>query len=141
MVADLVCDSLDELTYSASLAGLGYFLDYHSEGLSVCVYGYRDKLPIILQVVLENIKNLQPRADRLEVFEEKVQASAPAKHPELTTENYRQSVITVTSPCKSQWTMRDITPGTLSMLYNGHPRRSCPRSWVRPANRRRVGTF
>jgi len=78
MVANLVCDSLDEITYSASLAGLQYSLDYHSEGLSVCVYGYRDKLPLLLQVVLEKINNLQTRVDRLEVFKEKVRAPVPA---------------------------------------------------------------
>ena len=89
MVANLVCDSLDELTYSASLAGLKYSLDYHSDGLSVYVYGYRDKLPLLLQVVLEKVKNLRPRADRLEVFKEKVWASVPVKYPELTTENHR----------------------------------------------------
>jgi hypothetical protein len=130
MVVNLVCDSLDELTYSASLAGLEYSLDYHSEGLSVCVYGYQDKLPLLLQTVLENIKNIQPRVDRLEVFEEKVRVSVSVKYPGLTTENHRQPVITGTFLCKSQWTMRDITPGTLSMLYNGPLRRSCPRSRV-----------
>lgn len=77
MVANLVCDSLDELTYSASLAGLDYSLDYHSEGLSVYVYGYQDKLPLLLQAVLEKIKNLQTRADRLEVFKEKVDLCLP----------------------------------------------------------------
>jgi insulysin len=75
MVANLVCDGLDELTYSASLAGLKYSLSYHPEGLSVRVYGYHDKLPLLLQVVLENVKNLQPREDRLEVFKEKVHES------------------------------------------------------------------
>lgn len=72
MVANLVCDSLDELTYSASLSGLHYSLYHHFEGLSVCVYGYHDKLPLLLQVILEGIKTLQPREDRLEVFKEKV---------------------------------------------------------------------
>jgi len=86
LVANLVCDSLDELTYNASLAGLRYSLDYHSEGLSVCVYGYQDKLPLLLQVVLEKIKYLRPRADRLEVFKEKVRVHIPAKRPELTME-------------------------------------------------------
>jgi insulysin len=75
MVADLVCDSLDEVTYSASLAGLQYSLNYHFEGISVCVSGYHDKLPLLLQVVLEKIKDMQPREDRLEVFKEKVRGS------------------------------------------------------------------
>ena len=75
MVVNLVCDSLDEITYSASLAGLQYSIDYHSEGLSICVYGYHDKLPTLLQLVLEKINNLQPQVDRLEVFKEKVRVS------------------------------------------------------------------
>lgn len=141
MVANLVCDNLDELTYSASLAGLNYSLNHHSEGLSVCVYGYRDKLPLLLQVVLENIKNLQPRADRLEVFKEKVRFSIPAGYSELTMENYRRPVITGIFPCKSQWTTRDIMPDISSMLYNGPLRRSFPRSRVRPANRHKRENF
>lgn len=79
MVVNLVCDSLDEITYSASLAGLQYSFDHHSEGLSVCVYGYQDKLPLLLRIVLEKINNFQPRADRLEVFKEKVGVSIPEK--------------------------------------------------------------
>ena len=79
MVANLVRDSLDEITYSASIAGLQCSLEYHSEGLSVCVYGYRDKLPVLLQVVLEKAKNLQTRVDRLEVFKEKVRVPVPTK--------------------------------------------------------------
>ena len=86
LVANLVCDSLDEITYGASLAGLQYSLDYHSEGLSVCVYGYQDKLPILLRVVLEKIGNLQPRVDRLEVFKEKARVFAPLRCAELTVE-------------------------------------------------------
>lgn len=77
MVANLVCDSLDEVAYSASLSGLQYSLDYHSEGFSVCVYGYHDKLPLLLQAVLGKIKDLQPREDRLEVFKEKVRVTLP----------------------------------------------------------------
>lgn len=72
MVANLVCDSLDEVTYSASLSGLRYSLDHHFEGLSVCVYGYHDKLPLLLQVVLAKLKSPQPREDRLEVLKEQV---------------------------------------------------------------------
>ena len=84
MVANLVCDSLDEITYSASLADLQYSLDYHSEGLSVCVCGYRDKLPLLLQVVLEKINNLQARVDRLEVFKEKVRVPVLMKRARVT---------------------------------------------------------
>lgn len=135
MAANLVCDSLDELTYSASLAGLQYSLNCHSEGLSVCVYGYQDKLPLLLQVVLEKIKNPQPRADRLEVFKEKVRVSAPVKYPKLTMDTHRQPAITKIFPCKSQRIMRDIMPGTSSIPYNGPLKRSCTRLWVWPANR------
>ena len=79
MVANIVCDSLDEITYSASLAGLHYSLGYHYEGLSICVHGYRDKLPLLLQVVLEKVNNMQAREDRLEVFKEKVCVPVPVK--------------------------------------------------------------
>lgn len=83
MIVNLVCDSLDEIIYGASLAGLQCSLDYHSEGLSVCVYGYRDKLPLLLQVILERINNLQTRVDRLDVFKEKVRVAVPVKGVEV----------------------------------------------------------
>ena len=79
MVANLACDSLDEITYSASLSGLRYSLDSHFEGLSICVYGYQDKLPLLLQVVLEKVNNLQVRVDRLDIFKEKVRVLVPVK--------------------------------------------------------------
>jgi insulysin len=80
MVANLVCDSLDEATYSASLSGLQYSLTHHFEGLFVYVYGYHDKLPLLLQVVVGKIKNLELQEDRLEVFKEKVRESPSYSH-------------------------------------------------------------
>ena len=141
MVANLVCDTLDELTYGASLAGLRYSLDCHSEGLSVCVCGYQDKLPLLLQVVLEKIKNLRPRADRLEVFKEKVRVHVLVRYPELTTGNHRQPAITGIFPCKSQRIVQDIMLGTLSMPYSGPLKRSCLRSRVWPISRHKRGAF
>lgn len=87
IVANLVDDSLDEVTYSASLAGSRHSLGYHSEGISFRVYGYHDKLPLLLQIVLEKIKNLQPREDRLKVFKEKVRGSRPGDTSPTDKEN------------------------------------------------------
>lgn len=134
MVANLVCDSLDELTYSASLAGLEYSLDYHSEGLLVYIYGYKDKLPLLLEVVLEKVKNLQTRADRLEVFKEKVNLWPLPRWSILNRQNHRQLAITGTSPFKSQQITQDIMPSTLLMFYNGPLNRSYPRWRVRLVN-------
>lgn len=71
IVVDLVGDDLDEVAYSASLAGLRHSLCCHSEGISVHVHGYHDKLPFLLEIILHKIKNLQPREDHLKVFQEK----------------------------------------------------------------------
>lgn len=46
----LVNDALEEETYDAAIAGLGYSLARGSENLFVSVSGYNSKLPMLLKV-------------------------------------------------------------------------------------------
>ena len=72
LYTELVEDALEELVYAASLAGLDYLLDSRIVGMKLTLNGFDDKLIVLLQTVLETMKNLQVRADRLEVVKEKV---------------------------------------------------------------------
>ena len=72
LFSDLVNDSLAECTYDADLAGLGYHLGAHSFGVTVSLSGYNDKLPDLTRRIIEAVRNLQVRRDRLEVMKEKV---------------------------------------------------------------------
>lgn len=68
----LLDDSLSEITYDASIAGLSQLVTNHSEGLDIRIYGYNDKLSVLLDIVLEKLKNLDILQDRLDVFIEEV---------------------------------------------------------------------
>ena len=70
--AELVTDSLSEYAYAAELAGLGSNVAVSTLGIFVSVSGYNDKLHVLLRDVLERLKNVQIKADRLEVMKEQV---------------------------------------------------------------------
>lgn len=72
LFSDLVNDSLTEYTYDADLAGLAYNLGAHNLGFAISLKGYNDKLPDLTRRVIEAVRNLQVRQDRLEVMKEKV---------------------------------------------------------------------
>lgn len=72
MYSDLVEDSLTEYVYDADLAGLSYNFSSSSSGMYVQVQGYNDKLHVLLQHVLERIKTIQVKRDRVEVMKEQV---------------------------------------------------------------------
>ncbi|KAH8114098.1 insulin-degrading enzyme [Phellopilus nigrolimitatus] len=72
LYTDLVEDALSEYTYDAGLAGLSYNFGSTLMGLYISLSGYTDKLPLITQHVLEKIKNLEIKKDRLAVIKEEV---------------------------------------------------------------------
>ncbi|KAG8217686.1 Metalloenzyme, LuxS/M16 peptidase-like protein [Butyriboletus roseoflavus] len=72
LFSDLVNDSLTEYTYDADLAGLAYNLGAHSLGVAISLKGYNDKLPDLARRIVEALRNLQIRQDRLELTKEKL---------------------------------------------------------------------
>ncbi|KAL1720055.1 Metalloenzyme, LuxS/M16 peptidase-like protein [Schizophyllum commune] len=70
LFADLVNDSLSEFSYDADLAGLSYNLTSYTTGLYVLVSGYNDKVAILLEHIMDRIKNLEVKADRLAIMKE-----------------------------------------------------------------------
>ena len=72
LYAALVTDALNEYSYDADLAGLTYVFEASSLGFFVTITGYNDKLHVLLRDVLVKAKDLEVRADRLDVMIEKV---------------------------------------------------------------------
>ncbi|KZT02312.1 insulin-degrading enzyme [Laetiporus sulphureus 93-53] len=70
LFSDLVNDSLTEFSYDAELAGLTYNFSPQTLGMSVVLSGYNDKLHVLAKDVIEKVKNLQLRPDRLEVMKD-----------------------------------------------------------------------
>ncbi|EJD07221.1 insulin-degrading enzyme [Fomitiporia mediterranea MF3/22] len=69
----LITDSLNEYSYDAKLAGLSYQCGGTMRGINISIGGYNDKLHILLQRVLETIKKLDIKKDRLQVMIEQAQ--------------------------------------------------------------------
>ncbi|KAK7017923.1 metalloprotease [Paramarasmius palmivorus] len=70
LFTDLITDSLVEFSYDADLAGLSYTCTSHPKGLYVALQGYNDKLTNLVSTVLERVKTLKVKPERLAVVKE-----------------------------------------------------------------------
>ena len=68
----LVKDVLDEYSYDAEIAGLEYDLIHTSLGLGIDVHGYNDKMPVLLEKVLHNMRDLQIKPERFQIVKERL---------------------------------------------------------------------
>lgn len=71
MFRSLVEDELVEYSYDADIAGLGYGLGDYKAGIHVTVSGYNDKLAVLLEKVLLQIRNLKVREDRFKIIKDR----------------------------------------------------------------------
>jgi insulysin len=72
MYRDLVNDALVEYTYDADISGLVYEFSNHNAGLSVSVEGYNDKLHVLLEKVLIQLRDLEVREDRFNIIHDRM---------------------------------------------------------------------
>ncbi|KAJ3837999.1 Metalloenzyme, LuxS/M16 peptidase-like protein [Lentinula raphanica] len=70
LFTDLVTDSLEEFSYNAALASLSYSCTSHTKGMYVTLQGYNDKMSVLVQHVLDKVKSLEVRPNRLRVIVE-----------------------------------------------------------------------
>ncbi|XP_019186724.1 PREDICTED: insulin-degrading enzyme-like 1, peroxisomal [Ipomoea nil] len=66
----LVMDHLNEYAYYADIAGLGYSISSHFNGFKVRVYGYSQKMTILLEKVIDELLNFEVKPDRFSVIKE-----------------------------------------------------------------------
>ncbi|KAF2685190.1 hypothetical protein K458DRAFT_417258 [Lentithecium fluviatile CBS 122367] len=72
---ELVNDALVEYSYDADISGLVYEFSNHSTGLSVSVQGYNDKLHVLLEKVLVQIRDLDVHEDRFKIIHDRISRS------------------------------------------------------------------
>ncbi|KAI9822691.1 MAG: Insulinase (Peptidase M16) [Pycnora praestabilis] len=72
LFVELVKDALVEYSYDAEIAGLDYGLSNHSQGLDVELSGYNDKMSVLLEKVLINMRDLEVKADRFRIVKERL---------------------------------------------------------------------
>jgi insulysin len=70
MFTSLVCDSLVEYAYEASLAGLHYQLFSGSDSLILEIKGFNDKISVLLEKVLDTLRNGQFTEERFRDIKE-----------------------------------------------------------------------
>ncbi|KAF8931622.1 Metalloenzyme, LuxS/M16 peptidase-like protein [Dissophora ornata] len=72
LYVNLLKDALSEYSYDADLAGLSYSLDTTVEGMILSVEGYNDKAAVLLQKVVEKMKNLEILPDRFRLIQDQM---------------------------------------------------------------------
>jgi insulysin len=72
LYTELVRDALEEYSYDAELAGLQYSVGLESRGLWLDISGYNDKLLVLLDKVVQTLKNLEIKKDRFEIVKERL---------------------------------------------------------------------
>ncbi|EJU00764.1 insulin-degrading enzyme [Dacryopinax primogenitus] len=75
MFGELVRDALNEYSYVAGLAGLYCGAGGHADSFEIHVDGYSDKLPVLLQTVIDRIKGLEMEQERFDVLRQDLRES------------------------------------------------------------------
>ncbi|KAF1942302.1 LuxS/MPP-like metallohydrolase [Clathrospora elynae] len=69
---ELVDDALVEYSYDADISGLVYDFTNHVNGLSITVSGYNDKLHLLLEKVLLQVRDLEVKEDRFSIVQDRL---------------------------------------------------------------------
>ncbi|XP_020086086.1 nardilysin-like isoform X2 [Ananas comosus] len=70
LFVNLLKDELNEILYQAEVAKLETSLSIVGDKLELKLYGFNDKLPVLLSKILELSKSFSPRIDRFKVIKE-----------------------------------------------------------------------
>jgi len=73
LFTDLIKDALNEYSYNAEIAGLSYHLFNETEGISLFVDGYNDKLQVLLEKIVTQMKNFKVCPKRFLLIKEQLQ--------------------------------------------------------------------
>ncbi|KAL8106522.1 hypothetical protein AgCh_023328 [Apium graveolens] len=125
----LLRDELNEIIYQASVAKLETSVSLNSDKLELKIYGFNDKLPVILSRVLSITKSFVPRDDRFKVIKENLERTL--RNTNMKPLNH-SSYLRLQVLCQSFWDVdeklklldhisvsdvRDFIPELLSQLY------------------------
>lgn len=72
LLAELLSDDLIEITYYASLVNLNVLISAWRDGLDIKISGYSDKVPALVEQVLERVLNFRPTETRFDALKFKL---------------------------------------------------------------------
>ncbi|KAL6576257.1 hypothetical protein OROHE_000038 [Orobanche hederae] len=125
----LLKDELNEITYQASIAKLGSSVSLYGDKLELKLYGFNDKLSILLSKILAIAKSFLPNDDRFRVVKEDMERTL--RNTNMKPLNHC-SYLRLQVLCESFWDveerlcllnslslsdLRAFIPGLLSQLY------------------------
>ncbi|CAL9778048.1 unnamed protein product [Musa acuminata subsp. burmannicoides] len=125
----LLKDELNEIIYQAGVAKLETSLSFVGDKLELKLYGFNDKLPILLSKILKLSKTFMPNIDRFKVIKEDMERAyrntnmKPLSHSSyLRLQVLRESFWDVDDKlsCLLNLSLSDLVefiPGLLSQLY------------------------
>ncbi|KAI8639740.1 Metalloenzyme, LuxS/M16 peptidase-like protein [Parasitella parasitica] len=102
----LLTDSLSEYSYDAEVAGLVYFLSQGSKGFTLQVGGYTDKLPLLLEKVIDKMRDLQIETDRFTIFKDKL--TRGYENFFLGAPHQHSAYYMTYALCEKRWTIGDF---------------------------------
>ena len=70
LLSSLFHDALNEYTYAAELAGLGYHLSNTKYGLELSVKGYSDKFSVLLAKLVDKLTSFVVDPQRFHILKE-----------------------------------------------------------------------
>lgn len=125
----LLKDELNEIIYQASIAKLETSISVYGDRLELRVYGFSEKLPVLLSKILAVAKSFSPKEDRFKVVKEDLERTLRNTNMKpLSHASYLRLQIL----CKSFWDVDEkiqcladlslaelqaFIPGLLSQLY------------------------
>ncbi|KAI8982604.1 Metalloenzyme, LuxS/M16 peptidase-like protein [Pilobolus umbonatus] len=75
LYTDLLKDSLNEYAYDAEVAGLCYNIENQLEGILLAIGGYNDKLPVLLEKVIQKMRDFQVDPERFKLLKDQLRRS------------------------------------------------------------------
>ncbi|KAI7897701.1 Metalloenzyme, LuxS/M16 peptidase-like protein [Cokeromyces recurvatus] len=75
LYTDLLKDSLNEYAYDAEVAGLSYNIENQLEGMLLAMSGYNDKLPVLLEKVIQRMRHLTVDPERFKLLKDQLRRS------------------------------------------------------------------
>ncbi|OJJ72712.1 hypothetical protein ASPBRDRAFT_42436 [Aspergillus brasiliensis CBS 101740] len=72
LYVDLVEDSLNEYAYNADKAGLSYTISKNSLGLIIELKGFNDKMPVLLEKILLEVRDMKIKQELFDVAKERL---------------------------------------------------------------------
>lgn len=115
MFGELLKDALNEYTYAADLAGLGYDLNSTIYGLVMKVHGYSDKQHVLLQKLMDKITKFEVNEQRFHILLEsyiRLLKNFRAEQPHQHAIYYTNLLL-----AEQLWTKEELLEATEDMTF------------------------